>query len=141
MLRQGPIPRAVHGIIEYVAAVAFIVVPLVLDYRSGAAVATSIVVGVVILVLAASTNGPTSLVDQIPIAGHVVVDYILAGFLIAAPFLFGFAWETAPLVFFVAVGVAHLLITIATRYLPEGAGPEPGRREGDTASPRAGGGD
>jgi hypothetical protein len=141
MLRQGPIPRVVHGIVEYVAAVAFIVVPLVLPYRSGAAVAVSIVVGVVILVLAASTDGPTSLVNQVPIAGHVVIDYILAGLLIAAPFLFGFAWETAPLVFFIAVGVVHLLLTIATRFLPEGAGPERGRREGAAASPRAGGGD
>ena len=78
MLRDGPIPRAVHGAIEYVAAIAFIVVPLLLDYRSDAAVATSIVVGIVILIAAASTEGPTSLVNQIPMAAHVVLDYLLA---------------------------------------------------------------
>src|SRR5687768_16307546 len=117
MLRQGPIPRVVHGIYEYLAAVALIVVPLVLPFQSGVAVAVSIVVGVLLLVVAASTTGPTSLVNQIPIAGHVVVDYILAAFLIAAPFLFGFAYETAPLVFFLALGTIHLLVTIATRFL------------------------
>ncbi|MDQ3240190.1 MAG: hypothetical protein M3Q43_02125, partial [Actinomycetota bacterium] len=129
MLRDGPIPRAVHGAIEYVAAIAFIVVPLLLDYRSDAAVATSIVVGIVILIAAASTEGPTSLVNQIPIAAHVVLDYLLAIFLIAAPFMFGFAQESAPLIFFIALGVAHLLLTIATRFLPEGeAGGQGGRR-------------
>jgi hypothetical protein len=132
MLRDGPIPRAVHGAIEYVAAIAFIVVPLLLGYSSDAAVATSIVVGVVILVAAASTEGPTSLVNQIPIAAHVVLDYLLAVFLIAAPFLFGFAQETAPLVFFIALGVAHLLLTIATRFVPDAEasaqGPRRGRR-------------
>ena len=128
MLRDGPIPRAVHGAIEYVAAIAFIVVPLLLDYDSGAAVAVSIVVGIVILVAAATTEGPTSLVNQIPIAAHVVLDYLLAIFLIAAPFLFGFADESAPLIFFIALGIAHLLLTIATRFLPEGEGRGRGRR-------------
>ena len=131
MLRDGPIPRAVHGAIEYVAAIAFIVVPLLLDYRSDAAVATSIVVGIVILIAAASTEGPTSLVNQIPIAAHVVLDYLLAIFLIAAPFMFGFAQESAPLIFFIiALGVAHLLLTIATRFLPEGEAAGQGRRRG-----------
>ena len=128
MLRDGPIPRAVHGAIEYVAAIAFIVVPLLLDYDSEAAVATSIIVGIVILIAAASTEGPTSLVNQIPIAAHVVLDYLLAVFLIAAPFLFGFADESAPLIFFIALGIAHLLLTIATRFLPEGEGQGGGRR-------------
>lgn len=131
MLRDGPIPRVVHGAIEYLAAVAFIVVPLLLDYRSDAAVAVSIVIGIVILVVAATTEGPTSLVNQIPVSAHVVLDYLLAVFLIASPFLFGFGDETAPLIFFLALGIAHLLLTIATRFLPEGAEPAArGRRRG-----------
>src|SRR5215211_6870640 len=75
MLRDGPLPRPVHGIVEYIEALAFIVVP------------------------------------------HVAIDYILAIFLIAAPFLFGFSGETEPLAFFLALGIAHLLMTIATRFL------------------------
>ena len=140
MLRDGPVPRAVHGAIEYVAAIAFIVVPLVLAYESGAAVATSIVVGIVILIIAASTEGPTSLVNQIPIAAHVVLDYLLAIFLIAAPFLFGFSNESAPLIFFIALGVTHLLLTIATRFLPE-AEKEGGRRRSTDPAPTGGRGE
>jgi len=120
MLRDGPVPRFVHGVVEYVAAIAFIVFPFLLSYASGGAVAVSIVVGFVVLVVAASTEGPTSLIDQIPISAHVVLDYLLAVFLVAAPFLFGFSDETAPLIVFIALGVVHLLLTIATRFLPQG---------------------
>jgi len=116
VLRQGPIPRFVHGLIEYVAGVVFIGAPFVLVFESAAATAASVVLGVVVLVVAAASAGPTSIVNQIPLAVHVVLDYILAVFLIAAPFLFGFADERAPLAFFIVLGVAHLLITIGTRF-------------------------
>lgn len=116
MLRDGPISRALHGLIEYIAGAAAIAAPFVLEFDSGAATAVSIVAGVVVIVIAAATDGPTSLVDSIPVAAHVLLDYLLVGVLIAAPFLFGFSDETAPTVFFIAVGVAHLLITIGTRF-------------------------
>jgi len=116
MLREGPIPVAVHGLIEYVAGVAFVVAPFLLDYDSDAAKAFSIIVGIAILVIAASTDGPTSLVNQIPVPAHVVLDYVLAVGLVALPFVAGFASETAPTAFFIALGVAHLLITIGTRF-------------------------
>jgi len=106
----------VHGLIEYVAGVVFIGAPFVLVFEDSAATAASVVLGVVVLVVAAASAGPTSIVDQIPLAVHVVLDYILAVFLIAAPFLFGFADETTPLAFFIVLGVAHLLITIGTRF-------------------------
>jgi hypothetical protein len=138
MLRDGPLPRPAHGIVEYLEVLAFIVVPLALfGPGTGAATATSIVVGVVLLVVAASTAGPTSLVNQVPVVAHVAMDYILAVFLIAAPFLFGFSGETEPLVFFLGLGIFHLLMTIATRFLPrgEGGGRRRGGGGGEPASP------
>ena len=120
MLRQGPIPRFAHGLIEYAAGIVFIGAPFVLVFQSAAATAVSIVLGVAVLVVAAASVGPTSIVSQIPLAVHVVLDYILAVFLIAAPFLFGFADETTPLAFFIVLGVAHLLITIGTRFTSGG---------------------
>ena len=119
MLSQGPIPRFVHGLIEYVAGVLFIAAPLLLSFDSGAATAISIVVGVVVLVIAAATDGPTSLVNSLPITAHVALDYVLAVLLVALPFVAGFSGETTPTVFFIALGVAHLLITIGTRFRPE----------------------
>jgi len=116
MLRQGPIPRLVHGIVEYAAAALLIAAPFLLDFDSGAATAVSIVAGVVLLAVAASTDGPSSLINSIPLSAHVLLDYALAAVLIAAPFLFGFSGETAPTALFIALGVAHLLVTIGTRF-------------------------
>lgn len=121
MLAQGPIPRAVHGLIEYAAGVLFIVAPFLLDFsEQGAATALSIVVGILVLLVAATTKGSTSLIDVIPTSLHVAVDYALAAVLVAAPFLFGFSDESAPTAFFIALGVVHLLLTVATRFVSRG---------------------
>ena len=108
MLSEGPIPVFVHGVIEYLAGAAFVVAPLLIGYDSDAATAVSILVGLVILVVAASTDGPTSLVNSIPVPAHVVLDYVLAVLLVALPFIAGFSDETAPTAFFIVLGVAHL---------------------------------
>jgi len=116
MLRQGPIPRFVHGVIEYLAGALLVVAPFLFSFESDAAIAVSLVAGVVVIAVAASTDGPSSLVNSIPIAAHVLLDYVLAGVLVAAPFLFGFSGETAATAFFILLGVAHLLVTIGTRF-------------------------
>jgi hypothetical protein len=116
MLRQGPIPRFVHGAIEYLAGVLLIVSGFLLSFESSAAVAASIILGLLVLVMAASTDGPSSLINTIPLSVHVLLDYALAGVLVASPFLFGFSDETAATAFFIVLGVVHLLVTIGTRF-------------------------
>ena len=116
MLRQGPIPRFAHGAIEYAAGVLLIAAPFLFGFKASAAVAVSIVAGVLILVIAASTDGPTSLVNSIPISAHLLLDVVLAAVLVASPFLFAFHDESAPTAFFIVLGVAHLLVTIGTRF-------------------------
>lgn len=138
MLRQGPLPRFVHGVIEYIAAAAFIAAPFLLDFDSGAATAVSIVVGVVVLLVAATSEGSTSLINQIPVGVHIALDFVLAAVLIGAPFLFGFQDETEPTALFIGIGVLHLLVTIATRFVKEERRPaQVGRgadNDGSTAS-------
>ncbi len=121
MLRQGPIPLFVHGVIEYAAGVLFVVAPWLFGFDSSAAKAFSLVIGIVILVVAASTDAPTGLAKTIPIKGHVVLDVVLAIALVAAPFVLGFSDETNPTALFIALGIVHMLLTIATRFLPEKA--------------------
>ena len=116
MLRQGPIPRFVHGVIEYLAGVLLIAAPFLLAFESDAAVAVSVIAGVLVIFIAASTDGSSSLVNSIPLPVHVLLDYALAAILVASPFLFGFSDESSATAFFLALGVAHLLITIATRF-------------------------
>ncbi len=118
MLRDGVIPRFVHGLVEYVAGVLLIAAPFLFDYGANAAVAVSVVLGVLVIGIAASTEGPTSLTNAIKIDLHVILDYVLAVVLIATPFIFGFSGEGAPTAVFIVLGVAHLLITIGTRFKP-----------------------
>jgi hypothetical protein len=125
VIRQGPISRLIHGAVEYTLAVILLAAPFVLSFDSGAAKAASIVAGVLVLIMAAVTDGPTSLVNSMPLAAHILLDYVLAGLLIAAPFLFGFSHETAPTAFFIVLGVLQLLVTIATRYKAEDEPPKP----------------
>lgn len=107
-----------HGLIEYVAGALFIAAPFLFAFESGTATAVAIVTGIVIIVVAAISAGPTSLVNSVPLAVHIVLDYVVAGLLVAAPFLFGFSGEGAPTAFFIVLGVLHLLVTIATRFGP-----------------------
>jgi hypothetical protein len=119
MFKQGPIPAFVHGLLEYVAGVLFVAAPFVLAFDSDTATAVSIVAGVVVLIVAASTAMSTGLIKSIPVQAHVVLDYLLAIVLIAAPFLFGFDEDGTATAFFIVLGVVHLLITIATRFIRE----------------------
>ena len=116
MVKQGPIPAFVHGLWEYLGGIALIALPLLLSYDSGAATAASIVLGVLVIFLTATTAWTTSLINSVPLSVHILLDYALAAVLIACPFLFSFSDETAPTAVFIAAGVIHLLVSIGTRY-------------------------
>jgi hypothetical protein len=123
VIHDGPLPYAAHGILEYVVGALLIAAPFLLGFTDqGAATAVSIVGGVVVLGLAASTRGPTSLNNAMPVSVHVLADLALGGVFIAAPFLFGFSDNGSPTALFIALGVTMLLGVVATRY-PGGAKP------------------
>ncbi len=121
MLRQGPIPRAVHGILDYGYAALLIAAPFILGFTDeGGATAVSIIAGIVVLFAAATTKCfPTSVIKSLPVTGHLTLDFALVAALIASPFLFGFSDEGTPTAFFLVAALVALLVTLATRWLPE----------------------
>ena len=119
MFKQGPIPAFVHGIVEYLAAILFIAAPFIFDFDEDGAVALSVIVGVLVLIIAASTHWKTGLIHSIPVQAHVMLDYVLAIFLIASPFILGFSDDGTAAAFFIIIGVVHLLLTIATRFVSD----------------------
>src|SRR5688500_6226861 len=120
MLRQGPIPRPLHGILDYGYAALLIAATFILDFEDGAATAVGIIAGLVVLIGAAITKCfPTSVIKSLPVGGHLTLDFAVSAALIASPFLFGFKDEGAPTAFFIVAGVVALLVTLATRWLPE----------------------
>jgi len=134
MVKQGPIPAFVHGLYEYVGGIALIALPLVLSYDHGAATAVSIILGVLVIFLAATTASTTSLINQLPLAAHIILDYVLVVILIASPFLFGFSGESTPTAVFIVAGLLHLLVSIGTRYRKEDHEP---KRAIDRPAPNA----
>jgi len=127
MFKQGPVPAFLHGVVEYVAGILFVAAPFLFSFDDDTATAVAIVAGVLILVVAATTAMSTGLIKSIPVRAHVVLDYVLAILLIAAPFLFGFSDDGAATAFFIVLGVLHLLLTIATRFIRD---ERPRRRRG-----------
>ena len=127
MMSDGPIPLFVHGVIEYLAAVLLVVAPFVLGFDSGAATALSIVLGVVILAIAASTDGPTSLVNQIPASGSRGARLRAGGGADRAPLPGRVLRRDRATALFIVLGVAHLLVTIGTRFRPSRASAPPPR--------------
>ena len=116
VLRQGPLPPFVHGVLEYAAAALLIVAPFLFDFQETSATAASIVVGLVLLAFTAVSDLPTALVKSVSVGVHVTADIVLAVLLVALPFVLGFRDESAPTALFITLGVVHLLVTIATRF-------------------------
>jgi hypothetical protein len=69
-----------------------------------------------VLVLAVITVAPTGISRTLPLASHVVLDYVLVAIWISFPFIFGFSDDGVALAYFLIVGVAHLLMTVSTRF-------------------------
>jgi hypothetical protein len=117
MLREGPIPQAVQGLLEYLAGILFVAAPFFLHFTDeGVATAAAIVVGILFLVLAATSQGPTGLVKQLSPPVHALLDALLAILLVAAPFVLGFSGVPTPRNLFLVAGVVWLLVTIGSRY-------------------------
>jgi hypothetical protein len=119
MFKKGPVPAFVHGLLEYAAAVLLVAAPFVFAFDSDTATGISIAAGVVVLIVNASTAMSTGLIKSIPVPAHVMLDYVLAIVLIASPFVFAFDDDGTATAFFLVLGIVHLLLTIATRFIRE----------------------
>lgn len=117
MFKQGPVPSFVHGLVEYAAGILLIAAPFLFAFDDDTATAAAIVAGVLVLIIAASTAMTTGLIKSIPVQAHVILDYVLAIALIAAPFVLGFSGDGTATAFFIVLGVLHLLLTIATSFI------------------------
>lgn len=114
--RRKSVPLPLHGLIEYGVGVLSIAAPFLLSFETDVAKVVSVLIGTLVLVLGVVTDSPTGLVRSLPLDSHIVLDYVLALFLIASPFVFGFTDDGPALAYFLILGVAHLLITVLTRF-------------------------
>jgi hypothetical protein len=121
-LRRGSVSLSLHVLIEYGVGLLTILAPFLFSFDSTAAEVVSVLVGAGILVLAVVTDAPTGVARSLPVASHVVLDYVLAVFLIVAPFVFGFANDDdAATAYFIVIGIGYIMLAVLTRY----RGPKP----------------
>ena len=119
VLRRGSIPLFLHGLVEYGEGVLTIVAPFLFNYSdSTGATLLSILIGAFVLVLAVVTDSRAGISRTLPLPAHVVLDYVLVVAYVSFPFVFGFSDVGAALAYFLVVGVAHLLLTVTTRFRP-----------------------
>ncbi len=114
------LPAWLHGIADFASAAALIVVALAVG-GSGAAVATGVVIGVVLIVVSLLTDYPLGMVKVIPFVVHSAGDYGGAALLIAAPFVLGFDDSDRGLAwFYVGAGAALIAVSLVTDYQDAG---------------------
>src|SRR6516165_3658366 len=110
------LPAWFHAIADYAVGVLLIVVALV-DNGSTGAVATGVVVGVVVLIVSMLTKYPLGIFKVLPFTIHSAGDYLAAALLIISPFALNFAdAESGMAVFYVVMGVAVLAVSLITNY-------------------------
>jgi hypothetical protein len=110
------LPAWFHAIADYAVAALLILVPPIVG-GSTKAVATGVVVGVVVAVVSMLTRYPLGVVKVLPFTIHSAGDYLAAALLVIAPFALSFnGSDTGLAAFYVAGGAAVLAVSLITNY-------------------------
>ena len=100
----------VHGIIDYSAAAALTLSPILLGLGDSSSVAfwASIIAGIAVVFVSLNTTYKFSLLNNIPFDGHLAIDLTVAIAFMLLPFIFSFSgidayyyWANATVVFLV----------------------------------------
>lgn len=111
-------PR-VHGALDYLLAIAFLLAPAVFAFPYPAR-PLAYIIGVVFLGASLLTKYPLGALKLIPFPVHGLIEGIMAAAWVAMPWLFGFAAHSAARNFFVVAGVGLLAVVALTDYKTRG---------------------
>ena len=110
------VPAWLHGIGDYGAGLALIIVPLIVG-GTDQAVSTGVVLGAVLVLVSLFTRYPLGAVKAVPFRVHSLGDYGGALLVIVAPFVLGFNdTDTGLTAFYVVVGVVVIALSLVTNY-------------------------
>lgn len=117
-----PIPTFVHGIFDYIGGAALLFAPEIFQFSEagGAPVLVARVLGVVILLQSLVTKYELGALKIMPMQIHLMNDYLASAFLVASPWIFGFA--NAPSNVWLphlAAGISVFTLTALTRTIPD----------------------
>ncbi|MGQ0825341.1 MAG: hypothetical protein ACT4OX_10000 [Actinomycetota bacterium] len=110
------LPAWFHGVADYAVGALLIVVSLAVG-GSGAAVATGVVVGAVVLAVSMLTKYPLGVKKVLPFTVHSAGDYLAATLLLVAPSVLSFSDSDGGLsAFYVVIGIAVAVVSLITNY-------------------------
>jgi len=110
------LPAWLHAVADYAVGALLVIVAVTVGGSTGA-VATGVVVGVVVLTVSMLTRYPLGVVKVLPFTVHSAGDYLAAALLVGAPFALNFSSGDAGLTaFYVAAGLAVLAVSVVTNY-------------------------
>jgi hypothetical protein len=116
------LPTKVHGLLDYVVAIALILAPNIFQFSGNAAAAwIPRLLGVVLIVYSVLTNYEWGVFKVVAMPYHLVIDFLASLFLAASPFLFGFYRES------LNVWLPHLIVGIAVILVVAVTQTQPGR--------------
>ena len=104
----------IHGILDYVVAIALVLVPFVLNFQAVSSVAHwfSIIAGIGLFVYSLITGYSLSARNLISFRLHLALDFIAAIAFLIVPFVFGFGG--IPRTVFLTVGAAIIVLVLVT---------------------------
>ncbi|WP_029037381.1 SPW repeat domain-containing protein [Salinimicrobium xinjiangense] len=106
------ISTKIHGYLDYIMGLTLILLPLILKISSGAASTILVVLGAGVIVYSLITDYELGLLKILAMKTHLIVDIIGGIFLVASPWLFGFADEIIwPFVILGALEIGAGLLT------------------------------
>ena len=101
----------IHGVIDYLAAIALVVAPFLLGF-SGTALILSVAAGAALFAYSLLTSYSLSARKAIPFGVHLVIDFIAGIAFVAAPLVLGFTGLVAT--YFYVMGGAVILVVLLT---------------------------
>lgn len=109
------IPSKFHGALDYAVAATLIAAPLLLGFQ-GVAKYLALAGGIGLLVYSLITDYSLSVRNLLSFKLHLVLDFIAALTLTAAPFIFGFnGLEKA---FYLVIGISVIVVVLITNSDP-----------------------
>lgn len=101
----------IHGMLDYVAALALITAPLVTGLTDGA-LWMSIAAGAGLILYSLITDYSASVAKLIPLRMHLILDTAAGLAFLIAPFVFG--WAGAAFAYYLVMGSGVLLVVLLT---------------------------
>ncbi|TDF37563.1 hypothetical protein EYS14_15575 [Alteromonadaceae bacterium M269] len=106
------ITSTLHGILDYAAAVALIILPFILGLEEQSPLAhwISVIAGVGLIGYSLLTEYTFSLAKMIPFKVHLALDIVAAVFFVIAPFVLGFDGIAAIYYWVMGAGVVAVVV-------------------------------